>query len=179
MSSIYSYCSWCFEKTSHVLVEQNYLRRNVYKCTNPRCKEMNKTEEDRDYKKTVQCRFCQNMAKTGEYWDDRLCAEHSGIIASFEKLSMKLNDITDYKIIFERDSFNIQKIAMTGLFALGGAAIIGPIAFAAAPAIGGALGALIGGYSGVAATSYGLALVGGGAVAAGQGNRIKIYLKIK
>ncbi|MFZ1829007.1 MAG: DUF726 domain-containing protein [Candidatus Competibacteraceae bacterium] len=127
---------------------------------------MKKTEEDNGYKKTVQCRFCENMAKTGEYWDDRLCAEHAGIIASFEKLSMKLNDITDYKKIFERDSFNIQKIATTGLFAIAGAAVIGPVAFAAAPAIGGTLGALLG-YSGAVATNVGLATLGGGALAAG------------
>ena len=40
-------------------------------------------------------------------------------------------------------------------------------ALIAAPAIGGAVGTLIGGYSGAAATSYGLALLGGGSLAAG------------
>lgn len=166
MSSIHAYCSWCFEKTTHRLVEQNYLRRNVYECTSNKCKKMNETEEDQDFKKTVQCRFCQNMAKTGKYWDDRLCAEHSGVIASFEKLNIKLEDITDYKKIFERNSWNIQKIVMTGLFTIGGAVIIGPIAFAVAPAIGGALGAALG-YSGAVATNVGLATIGGGALSAG------------
>ena len=33
--------------------------------------------------------------------------------------------------------------------------------------MGGALGTLVGGYSGAAATSYGLALLGGGSLAAG------------
>jgi pimeloyl-ACP methyl ester carboxylesterase len=42
-----------------------------------------------------------------------------------------------------------------------------PAALAAAPAIGGAVGTLVGGYSGAAAASYGLALLGGGSVAAG------------
>ena len=37
----------------------------------------------------------------------------------------------------------------------------------AAPLIGGFIGTTIGGYSGAAATSYGLALLGGGSVAAG------------
>lgn len=166
MSSIHSYCSWCFEKTTHRLVDKNYLRRNVYECLSERCMEMNKTEEDHGYKKTVQCRFCQNMAKTGKHWDDRLCAEHSGIIASFKNLDIRLDDITDYKKIFERDSLNIRKITTTGLFTVAGAAVIGPIAFAAAPAIGGALGALLG-YSGAVATNVGLATLGGGALAAG------------
>ena len=166
MSSIHAYCSWCFEKTIHRLVEQNYLRRNVYECTSDRCVKMNKTEEDQSYKKTVQCRFCQNMAKTGKYWDDRLCAEHSGLIASFEKLNTKLEDITDYRKIFERDSWNIKKIATTGFFVIAGTAIAGPIAFAAAPAIGGTIGVVFG-YSGAVATNVGLATLGGGAIAAG------------
>lgn len=170
MSSDYhfGYCSWCFEKTWHVLVQQNYLRRNVYECRSNKCKEMNKNKENYDYKKTVQCRvpFCENMAKTGDYWDDELCAEHSGSIASFKNLSMKLDDISDFEKIFERDSLNIKKIAMTGLFAVGGAAVIGPIAFAAAPAIGGTLGALMG-YSGAVATNVGLATLGFGSLAAG------------
>lgn len=164
MSSDYhfGYCSWCFEKTTHRLIEKNYLRRNIYKCQSEKCK------ENKDYKKTVQCRvpFCENMAKTGDYWDDELCAEHNGSIASFKNLSMKLDDISDYNKIFDRDSLNIQKIGMTGLFAVGGAAIIGPIAFAAAPAIGGTLGALMG-YSGAVATNVGLATLGFSSLAVG------------
>ncbi len=166
MSSIHAYCSWCFEKTTHKLVEKNYLTRNIYKCTSDKCKDINKTEEDQNHKKTAQCLFCKNMAKTGKYWNDTLCAEHSGIIASFEKLNIKLKDITDYKKIFERDSLNIQKIATTGLFSIAGAAIIGPVAFAAAPAIGGSIGAVLG-YSGAVATNVGLATLGRGAIAAG------------
>ena len=123
MSSIYSYCSWCFEKTTHRLVDQNYLRRNVYECLSETCRKMNETDEEKGYKKTVQCRFCQNMAKTGKYWDDRLCAEHSGLIASFKNLNIKLDDITDYKKIFERDSLNIQKITIYAAGALVGAII--------------------------------------------------------
>ena len=45
--------------------------------------------------------------------------------------------------------------------------LVAPAALFAAPAIGGAVGVLIGGYSGAAATSYGLALLGGGSLAAG------------
>lgn len=40
-------------------------------------------------------------------------------------------------------------------------------AWAGAEAIGGAIGSVVGGYSGAAATSYGLALLGGGSIAAG------------
>ena len=42
-----------------------------------------------------------------------------------------------------------------------------PAALVAAPAIGGAVGSLVGGYSGAVASSYGLALLGGGSIASG------------
>ena len=163
-----AYCSWCFEKTTHKLIEQNYLRRNVYECLNEKCKEMNKVDGNESRKKTLQCRVpsCENMARSGDSWDDELCAEHYGSIASFERLSIRLSDIADYKKIFERDSWNVKKITITGLFIVGGAAIIGPVAFAVAPAIGGAVGAALG-YSGAVATNVGLATLGGGALAAG------------
>lgn len=166
MSSIYAYCSWCFEKTIHTLVEKNYLTRNIYECTSENCKKMNETEEDKNYRKTVQCRFCENMAKTGEFWDDELCAEHSGLIASFKNLNIKLDDIADFKKVFERDSVNIQKIAIYTAAALAGAVIISPVAYALAPTIGGALGALLG-YSGAVATNVGLATIGLGSLASG------------
>lgn len=60
----------------------------------------------------------------------------------------------------------MSTLVKTGLVTLGGMAIVGPLALAVGPAIGGALGAL-GGLSGAAATSAGLALVGGGSLAAG------------
>lgn len=152
-SSNFSYCSWCFQKTRHVLLEQNYARRNLYKCSS--CGQ-----------KTLECRFCKNMTKGGN-WDNELCAEHDGSITSFERLSLQLNDIADYKKIFQRDVVNIQKVGAIAAFSIGGAAVLGPLAFAAAPAIGGAVGAGILGLSGAAATNAGLAAVGGGAIAAG------------
>lgn len=166
MSSIDAYCSWCFEKTTHRLVESNFIRRNVYECTNEKCRKMYETEENKDFNKTVQCLCCENMAKTGDIIDDQFCAEHNGTIASFENLTIKLDDITDYKKIFEGDSWNVSKIAKITLCMIGGAAIIGPIAFIAAPAMGGALGAWLG-YSGAVATNVGLATLGGGSLAAG------------
>jgi len=46
------------------------------------------------------------------------------------------------------------------------AAAMTGVGLAAAPALGGALGTMVGGYSGAAATSYGLAMLGGGSLAA-------------
>jgi len=150
---IFAYCSWCFQKTTHTLVERNMTRRNVYQC-------------DRCGERTLQCRACNNMARGGK-WDDEFCAEHNGEIGSFARLDMKINDITDYDLLLKRDSVNLKRVGTISAVALGGAVVLGPAAFAAAPAIGGAVGAGALGLSGAAASSAGLAAIGGGAIAAG------------
>ncbi|MFC4605832.1 hypothetical protein [Rhodococcus kronopolitis] len=53
---------------------------------------------------------------------------------------------------------------MAGVFAAG---VVGSGGLLAAPAIGGAIGTLVSGYTGAAAASYGLAMLGGGSIAAG------------
>lgn len=74
------YCSKCFEYTKHKLVQKNYIRRNVYKCTN--CEAS-----------TLMCRLCNNFANSSKNWDDEFCAKHSGIISSFEMHNYKLNNV--------------------------------------------------------------------------------------
>ena len=59
------WCSFCFRKSYHALIERNYARRNIYECGF--CKQ-----------RTVICRFCSNMARTGIKWDDECCAVHDG-----------------------------------------------------------------------------------------------------
>lgn len=148
-----AYCSWCFEKASHHLFQKNIFRRNIYICDN--CE-----------KRSIECRYCEHMARGGD-WDNELCAEHDGSIASFERLTDKLDDITEFSTIFTRDTYNLQKagfvagataITATGI---GGAAILG------AGAIGGAVGGAAYGLTGAAATNAGLAAIGGGSLAAG------------
>lgn len=169
LDQIESYCSWCFEKTSCTLEEKNSFSRNVYICDG--CKN-----------KVVKCRACDNKAKHAEnadnpegqeaaekvgLWSGNFCAVHEGEIANFENLNVKLESILEYKKYLERSETNYKKIARTTAFTVGGAAVIAPLALAAAPAIGGAVGSMVLGYSGAAATSSGLAVLGGGAVAAG------------
>ncbi|PHQ83915.1 MAG: hypothetical protein COB58_00295 [Thalassobium sp.] len=60
----------------------------------------------------------------------------------------------------------MKKITKTAAVVAGGAVVIGPLAFWAAPAIGGAVGTAMG-FSGAVATNAGLAALGGGALAAG------------
>lgn len=148
------YCSHCFKLAPHVLEEQNYIRRNVYKCSS--CKE-----------RTVQCRRCQNMARTSKSWDSEFCAEHDGTIANFDTLNERLEDITDYPALFQRKDLNYVKAGKIAGVALVGAAVVGPAALMAGPAIGGVVGAKILGYSGAVATKAGLAALGGGSIASG------------
>lgn len=148
------YCSTCFKQTKHKLIQQNYIRRNTYECTGCGAS-------------TLICRFCNNFTNSGSKWDDELCAEHSGEIANFAMLNHKLDNLEDYKTLFKRESINFKKVGTITAATIGTAAVITPLAFVAAPAIGGAIGTGLMGLSGAAATNAGLAAIGGGAIAAG------------
>lgn len=150
-----AYCSSCFTPARHRLIEQNYLRRNVYIC-------------DICSSKTLMCRVpkCEHMASGGEKWDSEFCAVHDGTIAGFEKLTRRLRSIDSWETVVARDAINAQKVAMISAGVATGAVVLGPMALAAAPAMGGSIGVMMG-LSGAAATKAGLAAVGGGALAAG------------
>lgn len=161
----FAYCSWCGAWSTHRQVEQNYLRRNVYKCSH--CHE-----------KTVQCRYCKNMARTGEKWDDELCSEHDGSVASFKNLNLKIDDLSDFKRLFERDALNLMRAGKIAAGTIAGVAVVTPCAFAAAPALASSLGAagvlgaagtgtLISTLSGAALTSASMAAIGGGTMLGG------------
>ncbi len=164
-NSVYGYCSWCNQASHHHLSEQNFLRRHTYKCG--ACGEL-----------TVQCRCCKNMARAGKKWDDELCAEHDGTIASFGKLGLQLKDIADFETIFERESVNVLRAGKIVGGTIAGVAIFAPVAILAAPSLASALGAagLLGAagtgtaistLSGAALANASLAAIGGGTMAAG------------
>ena len=94
------------------------------------------------------------------------CAEHRHEIPSFERADKTLATLDDFDAWLTFDSRNAKRFTSLAMGTFGGAAVIGPAAFWAAPAIGGAIGAASG-LSGAAATSHGLAVLGGGAVASG------------
>ena len=156
LDEIESYCSWCFEKCTCTSKEKNNLKRNIYICDN--CGN-----------EVVKCRVCNNKAKSGEKWnwESQFCAVHDGSIAQFETLNWRLSSIGEYRDILERTEINYKKIGTIAAYTIGGAVVIGPLAFAAAPAVGGVIGTSLLGYSGAVATNAGLATLGGGALAAG------------
>ncbi len=92
---------------------------------------------------------------------------HGGVIRSFGALHRRIDDPTEFTQLFkEREGRNVKRILHVGTGTTIGVAITGGLALAAAPAIGGAIGAMAG-LSGAAATSAGLAMLGGGSLAAG------------
>lgn len=114
---------------------------------------------------------CANMATrdVGRAAVPRYCAEHRHDIPSFERMNQRLASIADYSSVLAYDTQDFAKITKVVGGVVLGAIVIAPTAFLAAPAIGGAIGAsaLGGSLSGAAAVSHGLAMVGGGSLAAG------------
>src|SRR5436190_589221 len=130
-----AYCSWCFRLATHDLMEVHFFSRNGYRCG--AC-------GNRTYK----CRWCDNMARGSpdllpeglferlkESWNDELCAEHDGTIASFARLSLRLDDLAGYAQLFKREKMNLKRLGTGIAWTLGGAVVFGPLAYIAAPGI--------------------------------------------
>lgn len=111
---------------------------------------------------------CNNMARSTGISSDSFCAIHSGTINSFEKLTARISDPTEFAGVLKyKDGLNWSKITKVGSTGIGGALVVTPLAVLAAPALGGLVGSALLGYSGAVATSAGLAFIGGGSIAAG------------
>jgi len=161
------YCSWCFSEITPVLVEKKRIGKNVYSC--PKCK-----------KELIECLGfkCKNYAKYDNYIieqdgekvektaHDHFCAEHQHMIPNFTTANSNLEEPSDYLKIYQKDKTNYSRLSKVGLITLGTTLVIAPVSFFAAPAVGGAIGALMG-YSGAVATNVGLAFLGGGSLVAG------------
>lgn len=99
----------------------------------------------------------------------KYCAEHRHEVPGFAKAGKRLATIDDYRDWLEFDKTNLKQATRILALGVGGVAIVAPGAFLAAPVIGGVIGGSFigGGLSGAAAVSHGLALLGGGSLAAG------------
>lgn len=185
------YCSHCFKKSNQKIAEKNYIRRNVYVCENCKnftlecrsigCQCMAKGELSDNKKQEIEKQLRENNVSNnaiskfiGQYasWDDEFCAEHDGTIGSFERLSVSIDEISDYEEIIKRDSINLVKIGKISATAIAvGAATVataGTASVAVASALGssGLLGAastgtLISTLSGAALANASLAAIGG------------------
>lgn len=151
------WCSSCFEQTEHTKVEAG-LKVPIYLC-------------DSCGAATLTCAalHCANMATRGfgAVRLPRFCAEHRHDIPAFARGRERIGELSDAEAFLQFEKANLAQVGRMGVAALAAAGAMTGIGLAAAPLVGGALGSLVGGYSGAAATSYGLALLGGGAVASG------------
>ncbi|CAN7164947.1 DUF726 domain-containing protein [Microbacterium foliorum] len=156
----HGWCSSCFFKTAHRKSNRPAGQLPVYVCQG--CGSP-----------TLPCVAvgCTNMAvrDRGAIRVPQFCAEHRRDITGFEKAQGTIGELHDYEEFFEYEKPDLDKASR---IVAGGGLAVGvavPLALLAAPAIGGAIGSLgvFGGFSGAAATSHGLALLGGGSLAAG------------
>lgn len=154
------WCSACFENTDHRRLHLKSGSLPGYLCTACGLP-------------TLGCAGprCAHMATRGfgSVHVPRYCAEHRHEIPGFEKLSLKVDDLSEYEDLLAFERPNLAKNTKVGLVSVLSAGALAVTAGAAAPAIGGAIGSLqiAGGYTGAAAMSHGLAVLGGGSLAAG------------
>ncbi|WP_082480915.1 DUF726 domain-containing protein [Rathayibacter sp. Leaf299] len=155
-----AWCSSCFFKTEHRKSNRPAGQLPVYVCQG--CGSP-----------TLPCLAsgCSNMAvrERGAVRVPQFCAEHRHDIPGFEKAHGTFGELHDYEDFLKYEK---PDLIATSKIVLGGAALLtvaAPVALLAAPAIGGAIGSLgvFGGLTGAAASSHGLALLGGGTLAAG------------
>lgn len=153
-----AWCSACFEKTDHQQVVRPFGQLKTFLCSN--CGSP-----------TTPCvgPGCANMAvrEPRAVKLPRSCAEHRHDIPGFEKAGNKLEKLEDYTQLLKFDRPRLARINKLASLAAAGIAVGVTGGALLAPAVGGAIGTFIGGYSGAAATSWGLALLGGGSLAAG------------
>ena len=158
--TVTGWCSGCFAETKHRAVrgEQRPMRRFLCQgcgtpttqCAAPRCRHL----------AIVSPRALHTL---------RYCAPHRHEIPSFEKLRQRLATLDGAERWLKFEVRNAARITKVAGGMIGAAAVVAPMAFLAAPVVGAALGssALGGSLTGAAATSHGLAILGGGSIASG------------
>lgn len=154
------WCSSCFARTEHRKSNRPAGQLPVYVCQ--ACGSP-----------TLPCVApgCENMAvrDRGAVRLPQYCAEHRHRIPGFEKATERIAGLWEYEDFFKYDKPDLGRATRLAAFAFVGLTTAAPVALLTAPAIGGAIGSLgaFGGLTGAAATSHGLAVLGGGSIAAG------------
>lgn len=153
----YGWCSACFAHATHRRAGAHRLRVDAFVC-------------DACGAATKKCTVtrCPNFAvRSSSRFALRTCAEHSHAIPSFERADEHLPDFAAVADWLTPTRRNAKRTLLKAGAFVGTAALTAPLALLAAPAIGGIVGAWGTGLSGAAATSHGLAILGGGSIAAG------------
>lgn len=155
-----AWCSGCFDKTEHRYVQGADRPLRTYLCTACGTPNVECAAPGCPHRAVIRPRASIRFA---------FCAEHRHVIPGFEKLEARFDTLADYRSSLEFESRNMERISKVAAGTIGAAAVVAPLAFFAAPALGAALGSSMfgGSLTGAAATSHGLAMLGGGAIASG------------
>ena len=180
------YCSWCGERTDHVLKKKSRGPvRNLYECCNcheltllclaPGCKNMTRgpSRENTPRKGNVLRRVAGAVA---DKWCNKYCSEHNGSLPSFSDSTRKLDDLEEYNDLLKRKKHNYSRTSSLIVGRVGGCVVFVPFSLAAAGPLAAGLGHLgvlgtastgtaISTLHGAALTSASLAAIGGGTMA--------------
>lgn len=115
-----AYCSWCFKKTIHQLNGAGW-KDSTYSCSNcnnptksclaPTCSDFARNLEFLPKKLSV-----EEFGKPLDYYRNVYCAQHSGILPSFESLYQKIDDLGDYETFKTNKKHNLRKYTDRALF---------------------------------------------------------------
>ncbi|MEM1332477.1 MAG: DUF726 domain-containing protein [Actinomycetota bacterium] len=151
------WCSSCFGYATHRTSATGRLKGNAFIC-----------ESCGAATKKCSVTRCPNFAiRSSSRFALKSCAEHSHAIPSFERADEHLDDFTQVADWLTPTRRNAKRTLIKAGAFLGTAAVTAPLAFVAAPAIGGIIGGWGTGLTGAAASSHGLAILGGGTLASG------------
>lgn len=158
--SVSGWCSGCFAQTDHRHVRGADRPRRVYLCEECGTPTVDCAVPGCSHHAVIRPRARVSLA---------YCAEHRHEIPAFAKLDNTFPTLAEYHRFLEYDARNAARITKVAGGSIAAAVVIAPVAFFAAPAVGAALGSsmLGGSLTGAAATSHGLAMLGGGAIATG------------
>lgn len=151
-----AWCSGCLEFAEHTTVASSIVS-SVFVCT--LCGSPGST---------CAAPSCEAMAvRRNAKPMPRYCAEHRHDVTGFETVHHKIASLDDWEVTRTYAQPNLRRRSQIAGAAAAAIPVAATAALFAAPAVGGAVGSLVGSYSGAAATNYGLALLGGGAIAKG------------
>jgi pimeloyl-ACP methyl ester carboxylesterase len=156
--TVSAWCSGCFGETMHRHVRGSERPKRTYLCQACGTPTVNCSVLGCSHRAVIRPRARIKFS---------YCAEHRHAIPAFEKLNARIPRLSEYHEFLKHEVRNADRIAKVTGGVIGAAAVVAPVAFFAAPAIGAALGssALGGSLTGAAAASHGLAMLGGGALA--------------
>jgi len=145
-----AWCSWCGEYGDHTKIVPRLFGRSTYKCES--CQQP-----------TIQCRYCESMAKaanpdskdggTGSnngivsgffvrQWNNEFCSEHDGTTPDFTKTKTKIKDFSKFSELMVPRKANLYQITKNTVIIGGALLTTGGAAYAYRQGIAGALGRL-------------------------------------